>query len=297
MKKYLKEEDYNKLPFYKKCFYGVNRHFTSVEDAYSKKPKKRIYNLIFIVILVGVLLYFALDINLFDAIRKPNWAKLQSMLNGFLHPNLEYLFGYGTFFTFKTSVIYQIIETFAIAFVGTSIASLISIPFGFFASRRMVGKSGIVSEIILIVIRTFPEILLGFILVKVFGFGPLAGVAVLSIHSIGMIGKMYAEQLDVIQQEPLEALDACGASFASKIKLGVVPQVAPNFLSVILYRFDLNIRTASLLGLVGAGGVGYPISIYGQNQHWAELASVLYGVIFLVIFVDIISSKLRKKLI
>lgn len=297
MKKYLESSEYNNLPFYKKIFYNVNHHFTSVEDAYSKRPKKWIYNLVFIVILVAVLLYFSLDINIYDAFRKPNFAKLGNMLNGFIHPNLEYFFGYGTFFTFKTSVIYQVIETFAIAFIGTSIASLISIPFGFFASRKMVGKFGIVSEIILIIIRTFPEILLGFILVKVFGFGPLAGVAVLSIHSIGMIGKMYAEQLDVIQNEPLEALDACGASFVSKIKLGVVPQVAPNFLSVILYRFDLNIRTASLLGLVGAGGVGYPISIYGQNQHWSELASVLYGVIILVIAVDLISAQLRKKLI
>ena len=71
----------------------------------------------------------------------------------------------------------------------------------------------------------------------------------------------------------------------------------PNFLNVILYRFDLNIRTASLLGLVGAGGVGYSISVHSTNYHWPELASVLYGVIILVLIVDLISSKLRKKLI
>ena len=71
----------------------------------------------------------------------------------------------------------------------------------------------------------------------------------------------------------------------------------PNFLSVILYRFDLNIRTASLLGLVGAGGVGYPILVYSQNEHWPELAAVLYGVIILVVLVDLASSFLRKKLV
>lgn len=161
----------------------------------------------------------------------------------------------------------------------------------------MIGKWAIVSEMILILIRTFPEILMGFIFIKVFGFGSFTGVMVLSIHSIGMIGKMYAEQLDVIEEGPLEALNAVGCTKFSRIKLGVVPQVVPNFLNVILYRFDLNIRTASLLGLVGAGGVGYSISVHSTNYHWPELASVLYGVIILVLIVDLISSKLRKKLI
>ena len=108
---------------------------------------------------------------------------------------------------------------------------------------------------------------------------------------------MYAEQLDMISPEPLEALDAVGATPIARLRLGVVPQVAPNFLNVILYRFDLNIRTASLLGLVGAGGVGYPISIYSQGERWPQLASVLYGVIFLVIAIDLVSGAIRKKLL
>ena len=134
-------------------------------------------------------------------------------------------------------------------------------------------------------------------MLTVSGFGAFTGVAVLSIHSVGMIGKMYAEQLDVISSEPLEALDAVGATGFTKIQYGVVPQVMPNFLSVILYRFDLNIRTASLLGLVGAGGLGYPILVYSQNEHWPELAAALYGIIILVLLVDTVSSFLRKKLV
>jgi phosphonate transport system permease protein len=218
------------------------------------------------------------------------------MSRNIFKPNWSYFFGFGPF-SFKSSVIYQVIETFAIAFIGTTVAAILSLPFGFLASHKMVGKSAFVSETILIVIRTFPEILLGYIMVKVVGYGALAGVFVLSVHSIGMIGKMYSEQLDLVSNDPLEALEACGAGFVTKVKLGVVPQVKPNFLSVVLYRFDLNIRTASLLGLVGAGGVGYPISVYGQNEHWNELSAVLLGVIILVIGVDMISSKLRKKLI
>lgn len=296
MRKQLEKEEYIKLPFYKKIFYRVNHHFTTVDEAYKARPRKWIYNLVFIVILVSVLLYFSLDINFFDSFKSPNWEKFGKMLEGFVNPDWSYFFGYGSF-TFKSSVIYEVIQTFSIAFIGTLFASILSIPFGFLASRRMIGKWAIISEMLLIIIRTFPEILMGFIFIKVFGFGSFTGVMVLSIHSIGMIGKMYAEQLDVIEEGPLEALDAVGCSKFSRIKLGVAPQVIPNFLNVILYRFDLNIRTASLLGLVGAGGVGYSISVHSTNYHWSQLAAVLYGVIILVLIVDLISSKLRKKLI
>ena len=295
--KNIEYDKYKKLKWYQKPFYSTIKHFSSVDEAYKAKPKKWIYNLVFVAILVGVLLWFALDINMFEAFRQPNWKKLSHMFNGFLHPNFEYMFGTSNLFTWENSVIFQVIETFAIAFVGTIIASLLSIPFGFLASRKITGKYSIISEIILIVIRTFPELLLGYILIQVFGFGPITGVAVLSIHSIGMIGKMYSEQIDLISDEPIEALDAVGATKMVKIREGIFPQVVPNFLSTVLYRFDLNIRTASLLGLVGAGGVGYPISVYASNEHWSELAAVLYGVIFLVIIVDIISSQLRKKLL
>lgn len=296
MFKIISQKEYDALPKYKKIFYRVEKHFATVDEAYKARPKKWIYNLVFFGILIGVLLCFSLDIGFFDNFRSPNWTKFNKMLEGFINPDWSYFFGYGSF-TFNKSVIYEVLQTFAIAFIGTTFASILSIPFGFLGSRRMVGRYAIISEMLLILIRTFPEILMGFIFIKVFGFGSFTGVMVLSIHSIGMIGKMYSEQLDVIEEGPLEALNACGASSLARIKLGVVPQVAPNFLNVILYRFDLNIRTASLLGLVGAGGVGYSISVHSSNSHWPQLAAVLYGVIILVILVDLVSSKLRKKLI
>lgn len=296
--KNIEYDKYKKLPWYKKIFYNTIAHFSSVDEAYKARPKKWIYNTVFIVLLLAILIFFGLDVNFFTGFSKVNWSKLGNMLSGFAHPNWTYMFGLDSrTFTFTNSVVFQVIETFCIALVGTAFASILSLPFGFLASRRIVGKWGIISEIFLIVIRTFPELLLGYIFIQVFGFSAVTGVAVLSIHSVGMIGKMYAEQLDLISTEPLEALDAVGAPGIVKIKEGVIPQVMPNFLSTILYRFDLNIRTASLLGLVGAGGVGQPISFYSSNEHWEELAAVLYGVIFLVIIVDVISSYLRKKLI
>lgn len=295
-RKSIEQKDFQELPKYKKPFFSYIQQFASIEQAYSKRPRKWIINLVYSLIIIGVLLYFALDLDLFSFFRNPNWAKLGRMFYGFITPDFSYFFGFGEF-SFTSSVIFEVLQTFAIAFIGTSVASILSIPFGFLGSKRIVGHFKYISELILILIRTFPEILMGFIFIKVFGFGAITGIMVLSIHSIGMIGKMYSEQIDVIDEAPLEALNACGATFFSRIKLGVVPQITPNFLSVILYRFDLNIRTASLLGLVGAGGVGYSISIHATNEHWSKLASVLYGVIFLVLLVDFVSGKIRRKLV
>ena len=134
MRKQLTLEAYQALPWYKKPFYGILRHFSTVEDAYSARPKKWIYNIIFIVVLLGTLLWCCLDLGTFESFRNPNWAKLGKMLSAFLHPDFDYMFGMNpnSLFKFTDSVLYQIIETFAIAFIGTTIASLLSMK----ATRR-----------------------------------------------------------------------------------------------------------------------------------------------------------------
>lgn len=277
---------------------GRGREFKDVEQAYSYRPRTWIYNLVFFLIIFGIFVYCVIVSNLFNG---NNWADVntfKSMIKGFFVPNFEYMFGYGKY-TFKTSVVYELLQTFAIAFAGTLISSILSIPFGFFASRKMVGKWAIISELILILIRTFPEILFGFIMIKGTGFGAFTAMLVISIHSIGMIGKLYSEQLDLVDNGPIEALNACGASTFSRINLAVVPQVAPNFLNVILYRLDLNVRTAALLGLCAGddGGIGYFINSFATNYHWPELGSIMWGIILMVLAVDFVSSQIRKKIV
>lgn len=280
---------YNFLAFKSKT------HFENANDAYRHRPLYWIYNLILFVVIFGILVYACIDVKLFGEINKTP-STIQSIFYGFTHPNWSYFFGYGTF-KFTDSVIYQIIETLAIAFIGTTISSILSIPFGFLASSKLVGGFSKISELLLIFIRTIPELLFGLILIRVTGFGALTGVVILSIHSIGMIGKMYAEQLDAIDDQPLEALSACGASYLAKLKYGVVPQIIPNFLSVILYRFDLNVRTASILGVVGAGGIGYSLWVYSAFNTWELEAPLVYGIIIMIIGIDILSSYLRNKLV
>ena len=269
--------------------------FDDPSDAYHHRPLYWIYTLLLIIVIFGCLIYSCIDVDFMGHISSSH-SNIKMLFKGLAHPDWSLFFGYGSF-KFSESTIYQIIETLAIAFIGTSISSILSLPFGFLASRKIVGKWAFISEFLLIIIRTFPELLFGLIIIKVVGFGAFTGVVVLSIHSIGMIGKMFAEQLDVISNEPLEALDACGASGLVRIKNGVIPQVAPNFLSVILYRFDLNVRTASLLGVVGAGGIGYSLWVYSAFNSWNQEASMIYGIIIMIVLIDILSSYLRKKLI
>ncbi|MCI6788913.1 MAG: phosphonate ABC transporter, permease protein PhnE [Mollicutes bacterium] len=269
--------------------------FDDPSDAYHHRPLYWIYTLLLIIVIFGCLIYSCIDVDFMGHISSSP-SNIKMLFKGLAHPDWSLFFGYGSF-NFSESTIYQIIETLAIAFIGTSISSILSLPFGFLASRKIVGKWAFISEFLLIIIRTFPELLFGLIIIKVVGFGAFTGVVVLSIHSIGMIGKMFAEQLDVISNEPLEALDACGASGLVRIKNGVIPQVAPNFLSVILYRFDLNVRTASLLGVVGAGGIGYSLWVYSAFNSWSQEASMIYGIIIMIVLIDILSSYLRKKLI
>jgi len=274
--------------------FKTKKTFDDPKDAYNHRPLFWIYTLILFIVIIGLLVYSCIEIDFMGNI-KVSESNLKMLFKGLINPDWSLFFGYGSF-KFTESTIYQIIETLAISFVGTSISSILSLPFGFFASRKIVGRWAFISELLLIIIRTFPELLFGLIIIKVVGFGAFTGVVVLSIHSIGMIGKMFAEQLDVIDDAPLEALDACGASSLVKIKNGVFPQVAPNFLSVILYRFDLNVRTASLLGVVGAGGIGYSLWVYSAFNSWSQEASMIYGIIIMIVLIDILSSYLRKKL-
>lgn len=275
-----------------------NPHYENADDAYKKLPKRWVVNVVTLVVFVAIFIYFGFKTGFFTNVGFKDNDTISKLFKGLFTPNFTYMFGFGGY-TFEKSVVYQLLQTFAIAFAGTLISSILSIPFGFLASRKMVGKWAIISEIILITIRTFPEILFGFILIKGTGFGGLTAMLVLSIHSIGMIGKLYSEQLDLIDDGPLEALNACGATAFTRIQLGVVPQILPNFLNVILYRFDLNVRTDALLGLCAGeeGGIGYFINTLAINRHWPELGAIIWGLIVMILLIDFASSKIRKKLI
>ena len=189
-------------------------------------------------------------------------------------------------------------QSVQIAALGTFIAAVLALPFGALAARNLsrLAALPLVGKLALNVIRTFPELVLALLFIRAVGPGPFAGVLAVGIHSIGMVGKLYAERIETVDRASLEALSASGASPLEVFRYGVVPEVLPDFLSFALYRFDLNVRAATVLGLVGAGGIGEKIQIMRTAQQWPSVGTILIGVIVLVGLVDYVSARLRARL-
>lgn len=192
--------------------------------------------------------------------------------------------------------IYYMIETIAIAYAGTLIAAVLAIPFGFLAASNM-SKISYVGKGILNGIRAFPEIMLAIIFVASVGMGPYAGVLAIGIHSIGMLGKLYAEVIESIDMKVIEALKANGASPLQVMWFGVVPQVIPSFSSYALYRYEIDVRSSTILGVVGAGGIGAPLILASMQRNWEEVGMMLIVIVVVVTILDVISGKIRARIV
>jgi len=278
----------------------VTHEEATVELMMKKRPKTWIFQLI----ILGVVVFFtvyAFDGAKINPYRLQNfWLNFRQILLGFRNMNTEFLFSIfddrGDFD--RSTLPYLTLETIAIAFLGTFLASLLALPIAFITAKNIAGKKlSKVGETILVVIRTFPEIILALIFVRIVGTGALAGIFAIGIHSIGMLGKLFAEAIENMDRGPIEALDAVGANLWQKIRYGVAPQVLPDFLSMALYRFDINVRAATVLGIVSAGGIGTPLAFAIGEFNWETMSAIMVAIIVMVISIDLLSSKLRQKLI
>jgi len=208
------------------------------------------------------------------------------------------------------------IETFAISFMGTLLAVAIALSVVFFASRILI-FSGLLYEMepkqgwrrnarmipylaaksLLNMLRTVPEMVWALIFVFLVGLGPFPGVLALGVHTGGVLGKLFGEVLEDVDPQPIELLQATGANRLQILFYGILPQVLPQFISYTLYRWEVNIRMAAVLGLVGAGGLGQrihiAISLFMENQ----LLTLIIAIYILVTIVDYVSAYLRRKVI
>lgn len=189
-------------------------------------------------------------------------------------------------------------QSIQIAALGTFIAAVLAVPFGVLAARNLsrLGFVPMLGKQILNIIRTFPELLLAIAFIKGIGPGAFAGVLAVGIHSIGMMGKLYSERIETVDKGALESLTASGASPVEVFAFGIMPEVLPDFLSFAIYRFDLNIRAATVLGIVGAGGIGQKLVFQQMASNWHTTGVIVIGIILTILVVDFISSKLRAKL-
>jgi phosphonate transport system permease protein len=190
-------------------------------------------------------------------------------------------------------------ETLLIAYVGTFTGAVAAFCACFVCSPALV-KSGplrIVVRRLLEFCRTVPDLVFALIFVVAFGLGPLPGVMALAIHTTGALGKLFAEVVDNIDPRPVEGVAAAGGSWFAQVRFGVVPQVLANFTSYALLRFEINVRGATVLGFVGAGGIGEELIIAIRRFYYADVSAILVLVILCVMLIDIASERLRDGLV
>lgn len=186
-----------------------------------------------------------------------------------------------------------------IAWIGTLIGAVLSVPFGFAAARNVAPQWLVwISRTILNVIRAIPEFILAIVfLLPLFGFHPAAGAIALGVGSVGTLGKLTSEALEDLQPGPVEALRATGASGLSVLRWGMLPQVMPEIVSFWLYRFEVNIRAGAILGMLGLGGIGFLFDQLFNGREWARAGIALLVTVVVTIIVDQLSAAVRHRII
>ena len=259
----------------------------SLKKQLEKQPNTWISKALTVLFIVIVIVWASKGIN-FSGIKSNGVDIAKNVLSGILHPDLEMLL---------TEVPALLLETICIALIGTLIGAVLAVPLAFLSSTNIMPKwISVIGLFIIAALRTFPAFVYGLMFIRVTGPGAFAGVLTVSVISIGMIAKLFIESIEDLDTRILESLDAAGCNTFEKIRYGILPQLFTNFVSTVIYRFEINIKDASILGLVGAGGIGAPL-IFAMNAfNWDEVGAILCGLIILVLVVEIISTKIRTKL-
>lgn len=191
------------------------------------------------------------------------------------------------------------IETVQMSICGTILAVIISIPLGLLAARNISPNMAIyqASRLLLNTIRAIPEMIFALIFVAAVGLGPFPGTLAIGFSSSGMLGKFIADSIEGVDQGPLDALRATGAEPAQVFIYSVIPQIMPEFISVALFRWEMNFRASTILGIVGAGGIGFELTASMRLFKYKETTMVLAVILVVVSIVDFISNTIRKKII
>jgi len=198
---------------------------------------------------------------------------------------------------FETALL-SMFETIQMAFIGTIVGVLIALPLSMFAARNLNSKWVYVPiRVILAAIRTFPSILWAILFVIMVGLGTFAGVLAIIMYTIGFVAKLQYESIETVDADPMDAISSIGVSKWQLIRFVVLPESAPHLLSQILYMFDYNVRQSSILGLVGAGGIGFYIINYIKFFEYGKAMVFMLVVLAAVLFIDWISVKIRDKYI
>ena len=263
----------------------------SIEEAYEARPRLWwVYTLI--VLIVAVLLGWSGTAIEFKGFASKGIEVAKGVGNGLIHPDASLLFNLT-----NEGVPYQLFQTVAIAVLGTLIGGILAVPFSFLASEKIVPKwVAFIANALILMIRTIPSLVWALVWIRVTGPNAFCGVVTQSVCSIGMISKMYITAIEDIDVRILESLDASGCTTFQKIRYGILPQIIPNFISTVIYRFDINVKDATTLGIVGAGGIGAALIQCINSSRWSMVGAYLCGMVILMLFIELFSTKIRNRL-
>ena len=189
-------------------------------------------------------------------------------------------------------------ETLLISYVGTLIGAIFAFALNFFAAENTSPSRWLrfVVRRLLEFARTVPGIVFALIFVIAFGLGPMAGVLAIAIHSTGALGKLFSEIVENADMKPVEGIRSTGASWLSCMRFAVVPQVTAGYASYALLRFEINVREASVMGFVGAGGIGQELVVAIRKFYYSDVSAILLTIIITVFIIDITTGWLRGRL-
>jgi len=201
-------------------------------------------------------------------------------------------------FSNLNELVYAMFETIEIAFLGTFIAIVLSIPLGLFSARNLAPNYFVylICKTIVIFFRAIPEFIIAMILVIAIGFGAMPGVLALGLHTMGFLAKFYAEDIEHINKGPIDALKSSGATKSQIISFGVIPQILPSFVANNLYILDRNVRMATMLGIVGAGGIGYELQSSFRMFEYERVSAIIILIFVTIFIIDHLSAFIRSKI-
>ena len=191
-------------------------------------------------------------------------------------------------------------DTINIATLGTGLAILLGTPLGFLAARNTTPSAVLIRPLALLIIvssRSINALIWGLLLVSILGPGVLAGIIAIALRSVGFIGKLLYEAIEEIDESQVEAIRATGASSAQVMTYGMVPQLLPAFATICLFRWDINIRESTVLGLVGAGGLGLALEASLNALAWPQVTIILLMILVTVVLSEWITAKVRAAII
>ncbi|MBA4611619.1 phosphonate ABC transporter, permease protein PhnE [Stappia taiwanensis] len=265
----------------------------ALSDAVRAQMQPRWSNILRLAAITGVIVvllalsYYPAEINNWTRLLKGN-DFLDGMVAQFLNPDFADLDLY----------LSKMLETVQIALWGTVLSVIFGAPLALLASSN-IAPAWVVFPMrrLMDASRAINDLVFAVLFVAVVGLGPLPGVMAIFVHNLGIISKLFSEAVEAIDERPVEGIRTTGASRIQEILYGVIPQVIPLWSSFSLYRFETNVRSATVLGIVGAGGIGFTFNEAFKGFRFEEASAIIIVMVLTVTVIDMISSRLRKMLI